>query len=116
MPVRPAWRWQKKRGRLPSNWPKRSSPPCPPRPEIARVEALRGYLNFHVDVPAYASRLVRRGAGEAGAWGQGRPKTGQVMVEFAQPNTHKAVHVGHLRNIVARRGGDAHHARRRVGT
>ena len=36
------------------------------------------------------------------------------MVEFAQPNTHKAVHVGHLRNIVL---GDAvvrHAARRRL--
>src|SRR5436305_11828517 len=26
----------------------------PARPEVARVEALRGYLNFHLDVPAYA--------------------------------------------------------------
>jgi arginyl-tRNA synthetase len=71
----------------------------PAHPEIARVEALRGYLNFHVDVPVYAGQLVREVLARGDAWGQGRPKTGRVMVEYAQPNTHKAVHVGHLRNI-----------------
>lgn len=71
----------------------------PAHPEIARVEALRGYLNFYVDVPIYAGRLVREVLAAGDAWGQGRPKPGRVMVEYAQPNTHKAVHVGHLRNI-----------------
>ena len=33
------------------------------------------------------------------------PKRGeQVMVEFSQPNTHKAFHVGHLRSAIL---GDA---------
>lgn len=72
----------------------------PARPEIARVEALRGYLNFHVNVPVYAARLVSEVLTRGAAWGQGRPKPGRIMVEYAQPNTHKAVHVGHLRNIV----------------
>ena len=72
----------------------------PARPEIARVEAVRGYLNFHIDVPAYASRLVVEVLARGDAWGQGAPRPGKIMVEYAQPNTHKAVHVGHLRNIV----------------
>ncbi len=71
----------------------------PARPEVARIEALRGYVNFYVDVPAYSSRLVGEVLAGGEAWGQGRPKTGRIMVEYAQPNTHKAVHVGHLRNI-----------------
>ncbi len=29
-----------------------------------------------------------------------KPQTKKIMVEFAHPNTHKAFHIGHLRNIV----------------
>jgi arginyl-tRNA synthetase len=76
----------------------------PPHPLVARVEALRGFINFYVDIPAYADGLVAEIAARGPEWGHGAPKTEQVMVEFAQMNTHKAVHVGHLRNIVL---GDA---------
>ncbi|MGI8587347.1 MAG: arginine--tRNA ligase [Chloroflexia bacterium] len=76
----------------------------PAHPLVHKVEAIKGFVNFYVDVPAYADLLVREVLARGEAWGHGAPKNEQVMVEFAQPNTHKAVHVGHLRNIVL---GDA---------
>jgi arginyl-tRNA synthetase len=33
-------------------------------------------------------------------FGHGEPKGERILVEFSQPNTHKAFHVGHLRNVV----------------
>ena len=76
----------------------------PAQPLVTRVEALRGFINFYVDIPAFANGLVAEIGARGATWGHGAPQTEQVMVEFAQPNTHKAVHVGHLRNIVL---GDA---------
>ncbi|HMA36830.1 MAG TPA: arginine--tRNA ligase [Chloroflexia bacterium] len=76
----------------------------PAHPLVQRVEALRGFVNFYVAIPAYANGLVDDVRARGAVWGHGTPKHEQVMVEFAQMNTHKAVHVGHLRNIVL---GDA---------
>jgi arginyl-tRNA synthetase len=69
---------------------------------IARVEAVNGYLNFHVQFQNYGKHLledVRRGAYFE------RPlfpkeQIEKILLEYAQPNTHKALHVGHLRNMV----------------
>ncbi len=39
-----------------------------------------------------------QGAGPTGGYGAGAPTGQRIMVEYAQPNTHKDFHVGHLRN------------------
>ena len=73
-------------------------------PGISRVEAVKGYLNLYFSTAEYASRVVN-GVLEAGdRFGAGAPKGERVMVEFSQPNTHKAFHVGHLRSAIL---GDA---------
>ena len=69
---------------------------------IAKVEAVNGYLNFHCHFTNYAAELlpeIRSGKFYS------RPlipveKRERVLVEYSQPNTHKALHVGHLRNMV----------------
>jgi len=62
------------------------------------VEALNGYVNMYFD-PAEAAVRLLRGVRAAGAGhGRNEPKTDKVMVEHAQPNTHKLFHIGHLRN------------------
>lgn len=69
---------------------------------IAKVDAVNGYLNFHARFDAYAAELlpeIRSGKFFA------RPllppeKRERIVVEYSQPNTHKALHVGHLRNMV----------------
>jgi len=71
---------------------------------LSRVEAVKGYLNLYFDTAEYARRVVDTVLEQKNRFGCG-PTTGQrVMVEFSQPNTHKAFHVGHLRSAIL---GDA---------
>ena len=71
---------------------------------FSHVEALKGYLNLYFDTAEYARRVVDTVLEQKERFGSG-PATGQrVMVEFSQPNTHKAFHVGHLRSAIL---GDA---------
>jgi arginyl-tRNA synthetase len=65
---------------------------------FARVEAVNGYVNVIFDSSHYANAVIRAVLEQAEHYGQGEPKTERIMVEFSQPNTHKAFHIGHLRN------------------
>jgi arginyl-tRNA synthetase len=65
-----------------------------------RVEAVKGYLNLYFSSQEYTRRVVDTILGEARQFGRGARKGEQVMVEFSQPNTHKAFHVGHLRSAI----------------
>ncbi len=64
----------------------------------AQVEANNGYINIKFDTQRFASRVVNTISELGREYGAGEPKTDRVMVEYSQPNTHKAFHVGHLRN------------------
>ncbi|MCM2281572.1 MAG: arginine--tRNA ligase [Bdellovibrionaceae bacterium] len=69
---------------------------------IARVEAVNGYLNFHCNFKNYGQHLLADI--HSGEYFQ-RPllepaRREKILLEYAQPNTHKALHVGHLRNMV----------------
>lgn len=69
---------------------------------IARVEAVNGYLNFHCHFRNYGRTLLKEI--RDGIYFE-RPLLSEeclekILVEYAQPNTHKALHVGHLRNMV----------------
>lgn len=67
---------------------------------IDRIESINGYLNFFFDSNLYAKRVVDLVLTEGEGFGNA-PSTGKkVMVEFSQPNSLKAFHVGHLRNMV----------------
>lgn len=65
-----------------------------------KVEAVKGYLNLYFSSGLYARRVVDTVLDEAEKFGGGTPTGKKVMVEFSQPNTHKAFHVGHLRNVI----------------
>ncbi|MCC7478557.1 arginine--tRNA ligase [bacterium] len=82
-------------------------------PYIERVEAEGPYLNFYYDAAALAHMITgtvrvmdeRFGQGICSGMQPGdecyrgydcMPR--RIMVEYAQPNTHKDFHVGHLRN------------------
>ena len=63
---------------------------------LREPRAVSGYLNFSVDVDALFLCLERPDGKQAEM-----PATAdKVDVEFSQPNTHKALHVGHLRNMI----------------
>ncbi len=71
---------------------------------LTGVEAAGPYVNFRVAMPEMARRTIPAilsGAYFSENREPGRPK---VMVEYSQPNTHKAFHVGHMRNVAL---GDA---------
>ena len=69
-------------------------------PGFSRVEAVRGYLNLYFSTGEFSRRVIDSALEEGAAFGSGRRKGEQVMVEFSQPNTHKAFHVGHLRSAI----------------
>lgn len=73
-------------------------------PGFSHVEAVRGYLNLYFANDEYASRIVDEVLAAGSRFGCGAPRGERVMVEFSQPNTHKAFHVGHLRSAIL---GDA---------
>ena len=65
-----------------------------------RIEAKNGYLNLYFATNEYARRVVDKVLLEEEQYGRGGIKREKIMVEFSQPNTHKAFHVGHLRNVI----------------
>ncbi len=67
--------------------------------EFERVEAVKGYVNCFFHPPIYARELIARIFEGGTGWGKGAPHGGRVMVEYSQPNTHKAFHIGHVRNV-----------------
>ncbi len=67
---------------------------------FGRVEAEKGYLNLFFATSEYSRRVVDSvlAAGDRFGFAPARGET--VMVEYSQPNTHKPLHVGHLRNMI----------------
>lgn len=66
---------------------------------FSKFEAVSGYVNFFSDFKALGNQLIEKM--NKGELLHGREKTNKkVIIEYAQLNTHKAYHVGHLRNIV----------------
>ncbi|MGD2156800.1 MAG: arginine--tRNA ligase [Anaerolineales bacterium] len=65
-----------------------------------RVEAINGYLNLFYSPEEFSRRVIDTVLDQAGNFGRGEKKFEQIMVEFSQPNTHKAFHVGHLRSAI----------------
>lgn len=67
---------------------------------IERAVAVGPYVNFFLKRGEFADVTIQeiyRAAKEYGRSSVGEQK--RIMVEYAQPNTHKEIHVGHLRNF-----------------
>jgi arginyl-tRNA synthetase len=72
--------------------------------EIGRfvtVEAVNGYINISYDAQSMMTTLVREALESGAAYGHAvtGSRDSRLMIEHSQLNTHKAAHVGHLRNI-----------------
>lgn len=67
---------------------------------FSRVEAVRGYLNLYFLTSEFSRRVVDSTIQLGEDFGRGSSKKQLVMVEFSQPNTHKAMHVGHMRTML----------------
>jgi len=69
-------------------------------PGFSRVEAVKGYLNLYFSSADFTQRVIDQVLEEGADFGRGASRGEQVMVEFSNPNTHKAFHVGHLRSAI----------------
>ena len=65
-----------------------------------KIEAVRGYLNLYFSSAEYTRRVVDQVLASGRQYGSAARTGEHVMVEFSQPNTHKAFHVGHLRSAI----------------
>ena len=71
------------------------------RPQgFSHIEAVRGYLNLFFSSSEYSQRVVDTVLDQGAAFGKAPRRNEKVMVEYSQPNTHKPLHVGHLRNMI----------------
>ncbi len=65
---------------------------------IASVQAFGPYVNFFFNTSELAKLILEEvNKKDFGVHKLGKDK--KIMIEFAHPNTHKAFHIGHLRNI-----------------
>jgi len=67
---------------------------------VSRIEADRGYLNMYFETAVFAGRVVAEVALAGIRYGSGPPRGERVMVEYAQPNTHHSIHIGHARTAI----------------
>ncbi|MFH1510318.1 MAG: arginine--tRNA ligase, partial [Candidatus Woesearchaeota archaeon] len=70
-----------------------------PYGQIKKIEANGAYVNFFCDKQKLAAKILPIILSKKEQYGRGAKKEETVMVEFFQANTHKAVHVGHARNM-----------------
>lgn len=84
----------------------RLQPALAAQPLLTAVEAAGPYVNFRANMAEMARATVP--AILSGAYFEAnraaRRAPAKVMIEYSQPNTHKAFHVGHMRNVAL---GDA---------
>ncbi len=68
--------------------------------DFEKCEAVKGYLNLYFQTQSFSRLVIDRVLAEKASFGTLPSTHKKVMVEFSQPNTHKAFHVGHLRTMV----------------
>lgn len=66
---------------------------------IERVQATGPYVNFFVNKAALAEAVIEAVSKLSHNYGSASKTDKTIMVEYFHANTHKAVHIGHVRNI-----------------
>ncbi|MCC7357758.1 arginine--tRNA ligase [Candidatus Uhrbacteria bacterium] len=68
---------------------------------IASAVAAGPYVNFRLHLPSLMQRVTAEALLQGEAYGQNDLRTSEtILFEYANPNTHKEIHVGHLRNFI----------------
>ncbi len=74
------------------------APKLKPSGAVKEIRAMGPYVNFFADWEKLGGKVLGKALKEGRRYGSGKKK-GRMMVEFAHPNTHKAIHIGHARNM-----------------
>lgn len=96
----PCFQLAKGMGRNPAEIATEIAAKIGPSPLISRIHAVGPYVNFVFDTDAFAAHAVKDVLTQKTRYGKGATGKGKrVMVEYANLNTHKDVHIGHVRNF-----------------
>lgn len=67
---------------------------------LAKIEVKNNFINFYLK-PEFLTKELNQVLKQKDKYGCNfLLKDKKIMVEYAQPNTHKTFHIGHLRNII----------------
>lgn len=66
---------------------------------VREIKATGPYVNFFLDSGMIAESMIDEILVDRKGYGRGKDKGRTVLVEFFHANTHKGIHIGHLRNI-----------------
>ena len=69
-----------------------------------RVIAVWPYVNFQIPTDEFSSELIWEINSKKADFGKMESNWQEVVLEWWQPNTHKAFHIGHLRNALVGNG------------
>ncbi len=64
-----------------------------------KIESDGGYVNFFYSYPKLAELAINAVGKEKEKYGAGKKAGKKIMVEYFHANTHKAFHIGHVRNV-----------------
>ena len=68
-----------------------------PTKEIEKIISAGPYLNFFTNKKILAENTISSVLAQKEKYGKNNSNKNKLMIEFSQPNTHKAFHVGHIR-------------------
>jgi arginyl-tRNA synthetase len=67
---------------------------------VDRIEVKGGYVNFFFDWKKISEKILKEILTKKENYGKPtKIEKKKIMIEFAHPNTHKGLHIGHFRNI-----------------
>lgn len=96
----PCFQLAKGMGRNPAEIATELAAKIGPSSLISRIHAVGPYVNFVFNADAFAGATIKDVLSQKSRYGKGATGKGKrVMVEYANLNTHKDVHIGHVRNF-----------------
>lgn len=94
----PCFTLSKELKKNPNEIAKELSKKISPSKEIEKAEANGPYVNFFINKKILAENILKQIQKQRDKYGYSKKHKEKIMIEFSQPNTHKAFHIGHIRN------------------